>query len=166
MVRNLLNDWWRSGMESSVSNVRSAAREVARRNSFWVSSLARDRDLPRPLSSWLLLLLTADSESISWDLIRDPSSEASSKASLSLCSCNLRRTDGFFLFSSEELWSEEPFFFLLFLSKINEAQWEIGFHSERCIKAGLWAHKLINLSFQKGKLAYLHIKPNPNSTSE
>ncbi|MFS7974052.1 hypothetical protein Hanom_Chr09g00863911 [Helianthus anomalus] len=53
-----------------------------------------------------------------WDLIRHPSSDACSRASLSVSSCNLLRTD--------------PSFFLFFTKK---EQWEMmGFQSEICIK--------------------------------
>ncbi|KAM1174691.1 hypothetical protein ACFX1X_027525 [Malus domestica] len=68
-------------MASSDSKMRSAASAVARRNSRWVWSLARDLDRPRP-SSWLPM----GSDSTSWDLRSDPSSDASSRASLSLFS--------------------------------------------------------------------------------
>nr|GMC50759.1 hypothetical protein Iba_scaffold58391CG0010 [Ipomoea batatas] len=72
-------------------------------------------------------------ESIPWDLTRDPSSDASSRASLSLCSITFLRIDGFLLTSSEE-WLD-PSLFLLFLSNIRAAQRDIGFHNERCMKA-------------------------------
>jgi hypothetical protein len=89
-------------MSSTDSKVRSAASAVALRNSRWVWSLTSERDLPK-LSSWLV----CDSDSMSSDLKRDPSSEASSRASLSLFSCNFRRK----VFVSRE--SEKDFSIIL-----------------------------------------------------
>jgi hypothetical protein len=89
-------------MSSSDLKVRSAASVVALRNSRWAWSLASERDLPK-LSSWLV----CDSDSMSLDLKRDPSSEASSRASLSLFSCNFRRK----VFVSRE--SEKDFSIIL-----------------------------------------------------
>lgn len=83
----LINPFWRLESETYwklldnqewLLQCRRSCR-LARKNSFWAFSLARDLDLPK-------LPFSDGSSSMSWDFASDPFSEASSRASLILAS--------------------------------------------------------------------------------
>lgn len=135
-------------MDAGSAKVWSAARAVDWRNSFWAWRRARERD--RPTRGSPATAAEEEGSSMAWDLARDPSSEASSRASRSLVSWRLRRIEeeeGFFLLRRLPAAAGSSELRRFFLSRIREAQCEIGFHSEKCMRERDFGGKKPSISY-------------------